>query len=171
MEVENGFLSSGNGTHLSVWDRSSNVQLSDMPSKRKRTCTTNDSTGCPCEANGNEKRATAQETVSLRRSSFVSIYANRGVYQSECWKPNGSTLYLPVTSNLLVNMEKYDQISFEEGSFFIGDKSGGCLQREHGQVIHCWRYDGQDKKLFIALSFLFIHIHMFQEVLSILGGI
>lgn len=70
----------------------------------------------------------------LSATCFVQILPNKGIFQSEKWKPNGSTLYYPVTSHLLVNFEKYDQISFDEGMFFIGDDSGGCLQKEEGMT-------------------------------------
>ncbi|KAG9486315.1 hypothetical protein GDO78_006617 [Eleutherodactylus coqui] len=97
---------------------------------------------------------------------FIQMLPSKGIFQSEKWKPNSSTMYHPVTSHLLVNFEKYDQISFDEGLFFIGDESGGCLQKEQGHVIHCWRFDDKEKMLFIAMSYLFTNVPTFQEVVS-----
>ncbi|XP_066576860.1 uncharacterized protein LOC136766892 [Amia ocellicauda] len=161
MEVESAFVSAVNGApQPASWD-----SPAALPGKRKRGSAPGD--GCVCGPGDSHRR----DTTGTHRSSFISIPANRGVYYSECWKPNGSTLYLPVTNSLLVNMEKYDQVSFEEGFFFIGDKSGGFLQKEQGQAIHCWRYSDQEKKLFIALSYFFVNVYMFQEVMNALGGL
>ncbi|XP_065126643.2 uncharacterized protein [Paramisgurnus dabryanus] len=103
---------------------------------------------------------------SLRRRGFVLIDGQRGVYSSENWQPNGSTLYLPVNGTLLANIEKYDQISFEQGGYCIGNAAGGFQQKVQGQAIHCWRYSEQDRKLFIALSYLFTNLQVFQEFIS-----
>ncbi|XP_077332020.1 uncharacterized protein LOC143974462 isoform X1 [Lithobates pipiens] len=97
---------------------------------------------------------------------FVQLHAHQEIFQSEKWKPNGSTLYHPLPSHLLVNFEKYDQISFDEGLFFIGDETGGCLQKEQGHVIHCWRFDDKEKTLFIAMSYLFTNFCVFQEIVN-----
>ncbi|KAI4890908.1 hypothetical protein NFI96_017286 [Prochilodus magdalenae] len=88
-------------------------------------------------------------------SAFVLIDGHRGVYYSESWKPNGSTLYLPVSGTVLANVDKYDQISFEQGCFCIGDEAGRFQQKAQGQTINCWRYSQTDRKLFIALSYFF----------------
>lgn len=63
---------------------------------------------------------------------FIHISGQKGVYFSERWEPNGSTLYLPVDGSLLTNIDKYDQISFEQGLFFIGDISGAFQQKAQG---------------------------------------
>ncbi|XP_056430910.1 uncharacterized protein LOC130369551 isoform X2 [Hyla sarda] len=47
-----------------------------------------------------------------------------------------------------------------------GDDSGGCVQKEQGHVINCWRFDDKEKTLFIAMSYLFTHLSTFQEVVS-----
>lgn len=102
----------------------------------------------------------------LKGTCFVQLHAHQEIFQSEKWKPNGSTLYHPLSSHLLVNFEKYDQISFDEGLFFIGDETGGCLQKEQGHVIHCWRFDDKEKTLFIAMSYLFTNFCVFQEIVN-----
>ncbi|XP_069047081.1 uncharacterized protein [Lepisosteus oculatus] len=171
MECESGFLSGMNGAHFAVCDKKVNGHTFDvLPNKRKRNIEENYGTkGCVCGANENQRFA-AQET-NRKHARFVSINGNRGVFYSECWKPNGSTLYLPFTNNILVNMDKYDQISIEEGSFFIGNNSGECLQKMQGHAMHCWRYNDQEKKLFIALSYFFVNPSVFQEVVCSLDGL
>lgn len=64
---------------------------------------------------------------------FVLIDGQRGVYYSESWECNGSTLYLPVNGTVLANIEKYDQISFEQGCFCIGNAAGGFQQKVQGR--------------------------------------
>ncbi|XP_062855941.1 uncharacterized protein si:dkey-109l4.3 [Trichomycterus rosablanca] len=100
-----------------------------------------------------------------KHSSFVQIDGQRGVYYSESWKPNGSTLYMPVCGTVLANLQKYEQITFEQSCFCIGDETGRFQQRVQGHALHCWRYCNQDKKLFIALSYFFTNFEVFQEML------
>lgn len=167
MECEHAYSS----VRESAWDNGSNGTISNIIStKRKRSCTDNESIVSNGTNEPGEER-TSKALSKVTRGIFVSIRPNQGVFQSESWKPHGSTLYCPVVSQLLVNIEKYDQISFEEGAFFIGDVSGGCLQKESGHAIHCWRYDEKEKKLFIALSFLFTNFFVFQEIASLLGAV
>ncbi|KAM4709861.1 uncharacterized protein O3C94_023697 [Discoglossus pictus] len=151
MECENGNQS----------DWSNDQHCASIAYKRKRC----ENGGSVNETNGNTHKAHVKQ-----RGSFIQIFSNKGTYQSQQWKPNGTTLYSPVTSHLLVNFEKYDQISFDEGLFFIGDSSGGCLQKEQGHVMHCWRFDEKAKELFISLSFLFTNFWTFQEVFTQLNG-
>ncbi|XP_048031706.1 uncharacterized protein si:dkey-109l4.3 [Megalobrama amblycephala] len=133
-----------------------------LPSKRKRNDVNN--------VNGNEEEGPKgfPSKESLRKRGFVLIDGQRGVYYSESWEPNGSTLYLPVNGTLLANIEKYDQISFEQGCFCIGNAAGGFQQKVQGQAIHCWRYSERERKLFIALSYLFTNLQVFQDVVSAL---
>lgn len=157
MEFENSFSSGVCGSGLTAWN--SELQSNGVAHKRKRWENGHIHETTACKEEGKEASRT-------RATCFVQILPNKGIFQSEKWKPNGSTLYYPVTSHLLVNFEKYDQISFDEGMFFIGDDSGGCLQKEEGHVIHCWRFDDKEKTLFIAMSYLFTNFSTFQEVAS-----
>lgn len=157
MECDNSFSSGVCSSSLTAWN--SELQSNGAAHKRKRWENGHiyDSSVYTEEGKG---------ACKTRASCFVQMIPNKGIFQSEKWKPNGSTLYYPVTSHLLVNFEKYDQISFDEGMFFIGDDSGGCLQKEQGHVIHCWRFDEKEKTLFIAMSYLFTNFSTFQEVVS-----
>ncbi|KAL2088286.1 hypothetical protein ACEWY4_015185 [Coilia grayii] len=120
--------------------------------------------------NGSTEGRNSPLPESIRRTRpFIHISGQKGVYFSERWEPNGSTLYLPVNGSLLTNIDKYDQISFEQGLFFIGDASGAFQQKAEGQAIHCWRYSEQERKLFIALSYFFTNIQAFQDVVTSLG--
>ncbi|KAG9272328.1 hypothetical protein AMEX_G13318 [Astyanax mexicanus] len=110
-------------------------------------------------------------TPSSRHSGFVMIDGQRGVYYSESWEPSGSTLYLPVVGTVLANMTKYDQISFEQGCFCIGDENGRFQHKAQGQAMNCWRYSEQDRKLFISLSYFFTNAQVFQEMLSSLESL
>ncbi|XP_075720761.1 uncharacterized protein LOC142761448 isoform X2 [Rhinoderma darwinii] len=157
MECENSFSYGACNTSLSAWNNE--LQSNGIAHKRKRyeNGYLNDSNGSKEDVKGPTKS---------RATCFVQMLPNKGIFQSENWKPNGSTLYYPITSHLFVNFEKYDQISFDEGLFFIGDNSGGCSQKEQGHVIHCWRFDDKEKTLFIAMSYLFTNFSTFQEIVS-----
>ncbi|XP_073541026.1 uncharacterized protein [Phyllobates terribilis] len=120
MECENSFSYGVCNTSLSAW--TNDLQSGGTAQKRKRY-----ENGYPHDLNGCKEDGRA---IRSRATCFVQMLPNKGIFQSEKWKPNGSTLYYPITSHLLVNLEKYDQISFDEGLFFIGDDSGGCLQKE-----------------------------------------
>ncbi|XP_059371901.1 uncharacterized protein si:dkey-109l4.3 [Carassius carassius] len=133
-----------------------------LPNKRKR----NDVNTVNGHEEDGPKGVPSKE--GLRKRGFVLIDGQRGVFYSESWEPNGSTLYLPVNGTLLANIEKYDQISFEQGCFCIGNAAGGFQQKIQGQAIHCWRYSERERKLFIALSYLFTNLQVFQEVISTL---
>ncbi|XP_051945060.1 uncharacterized protein si:dkey-109l4.3 [Xyrauchen texanus] len=133
-----------------------------LPSKRKRT----DLGVLNANEEADSKGFLSKD--SLRKGGFLVIDGQRGVYYSESWEHNGSTLYLPVCGTLLANIEKYDQISFEQGCFCIGNSAGGFQQKVQGQAIHCWRYSERERKLFIALSYLFTNLQVFEEVVSTL---
>ncbi|KAL6479703.1 hypothetical protein MHYP_G00107360 [Metynnis hypsauchen] len=136
-----------------------------MPSKRKRSDVSSMNGGGE-GANRGAAAALPTQTPARKHNSFVMIDGHRGVYYSESWKPNGSTLYLPVRGSVLANMDKYDQISFEQGCFCIGDETGRFQQKAQGQAINCWRYSEQDRKLFVSLSYFFTNCQVFQEVLN-----
>ncbi|XP_046704713.1 uncharacterized protein si:dkey-109l4.3 isoform X2 [Silurus meridionalis] len=124
-----GFHSSTNGhTHVPEWQHETSAGV--LPLKRKRSDFPN--------VNGDRRECRddfpAKETTR-NHSVFVRIDGQRGVYFSESWEPNGSTLYLPVHGTVLANMQKYEQISFEQGCFCIGDETGGFLQRVQGKEV------------------------------------
>ncbi|KAG7328794.1 hypothetical protein KOW79_006968 [Hemibagrus wyckioides] len=155
-----GLHSFSNGhTHVQEWHNEASTGY--LPQKRKRS-------DVPIMTGDRSDRGAVYPTKETagHHSSFVRIDGQKGVYYSESWEPNGSTLYLPVRGTVLANMQKYEQISFEQGCFCIGDESGGFLQRVQGQALHCWRYHKEDRKLFIALSYFFTNCDVFQEVLS-----
>lgn len=138
-----------------------------LPNKRKRDDVGQESNSVH---NGDTiLRNSVFSEFSRRNRPFIHISGQKGVYFSERWEPNGSTLYLPVNGSLLTNIDKYDQISFEQGLFFIGDISGAFQQKAQGQAIHCWRYNEQERKLFIALSYFFTNLQAFQDVVTSLG--
>lgn len=148
-----------------------------MPGKRRRSdvsCINGGSDGengatypsFPTQTLPTPPTPSTPSTPSSRHSGFVMIDGQRGVYYSESWKPSGSTLYLPVVGTVLANMTKYDQISFEQGCFCIGDESGRFQHKAQGQAVNCWRYSEQDGKLFISLSYFFTNAQVFQEMLS-----
>ncbi|XP_057205858.1 uncharacterized protein si:dkey-109l4.3 [Triplophysa rosa] len=158
----NGLLSSNPcQVHLKWGNGSLETSPISVPSKRKRNEITVNVNGADCLNAFPSKE-------SLRKRGFVLIDGQRGVYYSESWQPNGSTLYQPVNGTLLANIEKYDQISFEQDVFCIGNAAGGFQQKVQGQAIHCWRYSEHDRKLFIALSYLFTNLQVFHEFVSTL---
>ncbi|XP_035388099.1 uncharacterized protein si:dkey-109l4.3 [Electrophorus electricus] len=161
------FPSTSNGQALlQKWENGVVETSSDyLLSKRKRSDPNNmdGSAGSRCNSSS---CVSIKETK--KTSSFVMIDGQRGVYYSETWKPNGGTLYLPVSGGVLANMAKYDQISFEQGCFCIGDAMGRFQNKAQGQAVHCWRYSVVEKKLFIALTYFFTNFQVFQEVLHAL---
>ncbi|XP_076877130.1 uncharacterized protein LOC143526546 isoform X2 [Brachyhypopomus gauderio] len=160
----NGLVSTTNGqTVLQKWGHgAAQTPPECFPNKRKRT-DPNGSVGDRCDTLGS---VSFKET--LKKSSFVMIEGQRGVYYSERWETNGTTLYLPVSGSVLANMATYDQISFEQGCFCVGDTAGRFQHKAQGQAIHCWRYSMVERKLFIALSYFFTNLQVFQEVLHTL---
>ncbi|KAK3536139.1 hypothetical protein QTP70_031326, partial [Hemibagrus guttatus] len=115
-----GLHSFSNG-HTQEWHHEASAGY--LPPKRKRSdfpIMTGDRSDCAAAYPAKETR---------NHSRFVRIDGQKGVYYSESWEPNGSTLYLPVCGTVLANMHKYEQISFEQGCFCIGDETGGFLQR------------------------------------------
>ncbi|XP_042563928.1 uncharacterized protein si:dkey-109l4.3 [Clupea harengus] len=170
MELSNGLFSSEslNGLLQQKWrNGQGDASSTYLSNKRKRDDVGQENNGVH---NGNtELRNSLFPEPSRKNRPFIHISGQKGVFFSERWEPNGSTLYLPVNGSLLTNIDKYDQISFEQGLFFIGDLSGAFQQKAQGQAIHCWRYSEQERKLFIALSYFFTDQQAFQDVVTSLG--
>ncbi|XP_060782773.1 uncharacterized protein si:dkey-109l4.3 [Neoarius graeffei] len=160
MELCGAHSSSNTHTHVQEWRHGPSC-AGHLPPKRKRP----DFPNMTGERSDCAAAFPVKETAK-NHSHFVQLDGHRGVYYSESWEANGSTLYLPVRGIVLANMHKYEQISFEHGCFCIGDETGGFRQRVQGQALHCWRYSKEDKKLFIALSYFFTNGDVFQDVLS-----
>ncbi|XP_077981875.1 uncharacterized protein LOC144436887 [Glandiceps talaboti] len=105
--------------------------------------------------------------LHFKGKKFIPLRGGPLVFQSE--DIHGSeTLFLPLTEDILINMDTVEQISFSNGTYFIGNSTGTYVKSEPGHVINLWRYDTQQRQLYIARSFLFTHLQNFLEVKSVL---
>lgn len=81
----------------------------------------------------NENEFSIQKEPSKK---FLHLEQNNGVYQTSELKPSkdGDTIYLPLRGDVFVNMERADEITFSEGTFFIGDENGRYSRSVTGMV-------------------------------------
>eukprot|EP00118_Oscarella_pearsei_P026355 m.309807 g.309807 ORF g.309807 m.309807 type:complete len:168 (+) comp47935_c0_seq1:79-582(+) len=101
--------------------------------------------------------------------SFLLICSNSGTYQSEEYKPNGETLYVPISSgDVLINIRTVDQVTCERGRFFLGDDKCKYVGSAEGNVLHFWRYNAILGKLCITQSFLFTSSDEFTKATALL---
>ncbi|XP_013396037.1 uncharacterized protein LOC106163089 [Lingula anatina] len=122
---------------------------------------------------GNMKRrrvsddcAMTTETGIVRRGShFLTLHSSTAVYQTEEFKPKGSTLYIPLSEDVMINTSKIDEITFSTGNFFIGNEQGAFLRTEQGCAINMWKFDKVSRKLFVSRSFLFTSEQVYAEVI------
>ncbi|ESP05254.1 hypothetical protein LOTGIDRAFT_227914 [Lottia gigantea] len=102
------------------------------------------------------------ETIFGR--NFVPVKNSSYVYHTENWKTSGTALFTQLTEDLLINVNKLDQISCVEGNYFIADSTGNYSETVLGKVLHLWRYDTDQRQLYISRSLLFTN---FQEYLVV----
>ncbi|XP_032243132.2 uncharacterized protein LOC116621201 [Nematostella vectensis] len=100
---------------------------------------------------------------------FLPIEAAGDVFESEDYKPKGETLYVPLKNDVLVSMQNIEQVSFSEGSFFIGDDSNRFSRAEQGAAVHMWRYSEMHRKLYISRSFLFTRLQSYEAIKKLLS--
>ncbi|KAL3868254.1 hypothetical protein ACJMK2_041085 [Sinanodonta woodiana] len=105
--------------------------------------------------NGIDMESPSSEDLGKAGRTFLPISADAGVYQTDEWKPSGTAMFHPVLQDQYINIKKFDKISAGQGSFYTADRSGNYSKNLTGNVLHLWRYDKQEKKLFISQSFLF----------------
>lgn len=98
--------------------------------------------------------------------TFLTIRPSQYVYQSQEWKCNGVTLYRLLTSDIMINVHRIDQISFESGQFFLASLKGLCTGAKSGHAIHLWRYGAVQRKLYISQSILFLREQDYREALT-----
>ena len=51
----------------------------------------------------------------------MKIAANPCTFHTEDWKNKQTTIYIPVTDDVMVNTRGIEQISFANGSFHVGN--------------------------------------------------
>lgn len=98
--------------------------------------------------------------------TFLTIRQSPYVYQTQEWKGNGDTLYQLVSSDIMINVHRIDQISFESGQFFLASLKGLCTGAKSGHAIHLWRYGAVQRKLYISQSILFLREQDYREALT-----
>ncbi|KAK3577932.1 hypothetical protein CHS0354_034570 [Potamilus streckersoni] len=103
--------------------------------------------------------------------TFLPIRADAGVFQTDEWKTSGTAMFHPVLQDQYINLKKLDKISAGQGSFFTADESGNYSRNLTGNVLHLWRYDKQEKKLYISQSFLFTNFQVFLDIQSFLKSV
>ncbi|VDI78147.1 Hypothetical predicted protein [Mytilus galloprovincialis] len=55
---------------------------------------------------------------------FVLLPRNSSTYVTTDWKLTGTSLFLPLKGDTFVNLQKYEQITVADGSYFIADDAG-----------------------------------------------
>ncbi|XP_059176704.1 uncharacterized protein LOC131956272 isoform X2 [Physella acuta] len=90
------------------------------------------------------------------------------IFHTEDWQPSGSSLFTPLTEDLMVNTRNIEQFSYMRGQFFVSGVDGTYSKTINGEVLHLWRYCSQRKKLFISRSFLFKNTQDFRHIQEIL---
>lgn len=107
----------------------------------------------------------------LRGRSFLPVRSGSSVFTTEEWKSSGTSLFTPVKHDLYINIQKYDQITAAQGSFFTADESGNFSHSVVGNVLHFWRYDKQTRRQFIAQSLLFTEQQEYLRVQAFLRDV
>ncbi|XP_006824671.1 uncharacterized protein LOC102801739 [Saccoglossus kowalevskii] len=107
----------------------------------------------------------------FRGRKFIPLKGGSAVFHSEDVKNKEETLYLPLQDDILLNTNSMEQISFNQGSYFIGDEMGTYVKSENGYVVNLWRYDGDQRRLYIARSLLFTNLQTFIEIKTVLENI
>ncbi|KAK7099903.1 hypothetical protein V1264_022939 [Littorina saxatilis] len=111
------------------------------------------------EMNDNDHTPAMEDTIACGRQ-FLHIPHSDKVYQTEEWCTADSALFHPVTDDLMVNVRSVEQISCADGHYFVADHSGKYSRTVTGKVIHFWRYDKTQRKLYVSRSFLFTGVQV-----------
>ncbi|KAK3783347.1 hypothetical protein RRG08_044353 [Elysia crispata] len=108
--------------------------------------------------------------LCLSGRRFLTLYKGNcnSVYHTEEWLPCGSTLFSPLTEDIMVNTQNIEQFSSTHGQFCVSDESGQYSTTLTGQVLHLWRFCPKKQKLFISRSFLFQKYQDFLQVQQVL---
>ncbi|XP_035698915.1 uncharacterized protein LOC118431733 [Branchiostoma floridae] len=134
--------------------------------RRRMEDSESESDGGNCEMISPRPKTSSVRIVPGRR--FFALKAAGCVFQSESWQPRGETLYQPLQFEVLVNATNIEQVSFSEGLAFVGNEAGAYVRTESGHMIHLWRHDNEQRKLYVSRSFLFTNYQMYSEVREVL---
>ncbi|KAL4236661.1 hypothetical protein ACF0H5_005046 [Mactra antiquata] len=118
-----------------------------------------------------ESMETFSENMMIRGRSFLPIRGGTDVFATDEWKSSGTSLFCPVKQDVYLNLQKYDQISAAQGSFYTADDCGNFQSSVIGHVIHLWRFDKKIKKLYISQSYLFTNQQEFLRVQAFLQNL
>ncbi|BFY99210.1 hypothetical protein BsWGS_02250 [Bradybaena similaris] len=116
---------------------------------------------------------------SIRNCHVIEQATNRHFLQLQCmdcetifhtedWNSSGSTMFSPVTEDLMINTRNIEQFSCSRGNFFVAGVDGVYSKTISGEVLHLWRFCPQKGKLFISRSFLFKNAQDFHQVRQVL---
>lgn len=97
-------------------------------------------------------------------SAFITILAGYDFYQTEQWKSEDASLYMPVLEDIMLNVRSFDQVTFRSGSFFVSDLAGTYESTRKGIAIHLWKYDAVSRRLFISKSLLATSTELYDEL-------
>ncbi|KAK2157493.1 hypothetical protein LSH36_190g03007 [Paralvinella palmiformis] len=96
--------------------------------------------------------------------NFIKVPANQWTFHTDEWKNKQTTIHSPLCGDVMINMQMVEQISFETGTFHIGNDQNIYKETAEGQVIHLWKYDATIKKLYIYRSFLFTNTQIYEAI-------
>lgn len=110
-------------------------------------------------------------TERLSERSFLHLRGGNDLFSTENWKSSDTSLFCPVNQDMYINVCKYDQVSVAGGTFHVKCHDGTVYHNVEGHVLHCWRFNHQEKRLYIALTVLFTNQQKFRRAQTFLQNV
>eukprot|EP00049_Salpingoeca_infusionum_P028006 m.35631 g.35631 ORF g.35631 m.35631 type:complete len:191 (-) comp9907_c0_seq2:288-860(-) len=116
----------------------------------------------PCRTQPYEAAGVAVKSAPMSASGRLVFRAHQGVYQSSCFK-GSDTVYAPITTDLVVNTHRYDEISLGQGRAFLCDESGKYMEtKEAMHICNLLRFTADG--LQVLRSFVFTDPFLFSKI-------
>eukprot|EP00794_Sanderia_malayensis_P007972 gene7972-8831_t len=103
---------------------------------------------------------------SKKSRTFLHFQTNTGVYQTDNLKhsKDGDTLYLPLNGDVFVNINNADEITFDEGVFFVADSAGRYSNSIEGKAMNIWRFSDSKQQMIVSKSLLITQSNVFDKI-------
>ncbi|CAG5117290.1 unnamed protein product [Candidula unifasciata] len=108
------------------------------------------------------------DAVYGRRFLHLQCMDSETIFHTEDCNSSGSSMFSPLTEDLMINTRNIEQFSCSRGNFFVSGADGLYSKTISGEVLHLWRFCPQKRKLFISRSFLFKNAQDFHQVRQML---
>ena len=76
------------------------------------------------------------------------------MFESQDCTDVSTTLFCPITHDVMINLRSIEQLSFATGVFFVADESGVYQRKAEGCTINLWRYSESERRIYISRSLL-----------------